>query len=212
MIILSGIVGSTAYGLNNENSDIDTLGVFVNPTQSYWSLDKPAETKTQSKPDCCYHEVEKFLRLCIGCNPTVMELLWLESYEAKHPVYGVNLIKLRQKFLYTERVTSAYGGYAYAQIKKVKTSQSHKRFKHARHCFRLLRQGKELLATGSLTLKVKNPEEYKLFDSMDIDRMDEMFEQEYAELKTINSVLPPCPDRVAINDYLHNVRFTTIWN
>jgi hypothetical protein len=212
MIILSGIVGSTAYGLNNENSDIDTLGVFVNPTKSYWSLDKPPETKTQSKPDCCYHEIEKFLRLCLGCNPTVMELLWLESYEIVHPIHGERLINLRKKFLYTERVASAYGGYAISQIKKLRTSNSWKKFKHARHCFRLLRQGKELLTTGELTLKVKNSDEYKIFESMPIDQIEDLFAREYAEFRAARSVLPDKPEITAVNDYLYKVRSTNLWD
>lgn len=210
MIILSGIVGSHAYGLNNENSDVDTLGVFVNPTGKYWLLDKPPETVTRSKPDCCYHEVEKFLRLCLGCNPTVSELLWLDKYEFVHPELGNKLIKLRRCFPTTDRVTKAYGGYALSQVKKLRTSNSWKRFKHARHCFRLLRQGKQLLREGSLTLKVENPDEYKIFESMPIDQIEDLFNREYAELIASRSALPDTPDLQAINDYLYNVRYENV--
>ena len=205
MIILEGIVGSTAYGLNNENSDIDKLGVFVNLTDLYWSLNKPPETETQTKPDITYHEVEKFLRLCLNCNPTVMELLWVQNYTVLTD-QGINLIALRFSFLSTQRVINAYGGYAYAQIKKVKTSESVRRFKHARHCFRLLRQGVKLLETGNLMIRVENPEEYQLSETMDIDKMDALFEKEYAHLKSIKSVLPDEPNREAVDDYLRNIR------
>jgi hypothetical protein len=34
-ILLSGIVGSTAYGLANEHSDIDRLGVYAAPTEEF---------------------------------------------------------------------------------------------------------------------------------------------------------------------------------
>ena len=42
-VILSGIVGSTAYGLNNEGSDVDRLGVFAVPTRALFGLKQTAE-------------------------------------------------------------------------------------------------------------------------------------------------------------------------
>ncbi|MFD7300744.1 DNA polymerase beta superfamily protein, partial [Streptomyces pharetrae] len=37
-ILLSGVVGSTAYGLAHEDSDVDRLGVFAAPTESLHGL------------------------------------------------------------------------------------------------------------------------------------------------------------------------------
>ena len=37
-VLLSGIVGSTAYGLDTKDSDVDRLGVFAAPTEKLLGL------------------------------------------------------------------------------------------------------------------------------------------------------------------------------
>lgn len=39
-VLLKGVVGSTAYGLNHENSDVDYMGVFAAPTSEVLGLGK----------------------------------------------------------------------------------------------------------------------------------------------------------------------------
>lgn len=204
-IILSGIVGSHAYNLNNDQSDIDLLGVFAYHTPDMWRLNKLSETNVHTKPDTCYHEIEKFLRLCLNCNPTVMELLWLPAELYIYVSREFPLLDLRLSFLSTDRVRKAYGGYAYAQIKKVIHSDNPQRFKYARHCFRLLRQGKSLLETGTLILKCDR-EEYARFELMPLEEMEALFEKEYAEFKAIDSVLPEKPDEEGVNYFLYETR------
>lgn len=41
IVLLSGVVGSTAYGLNTENSDVDHLGVYAAPTIRFHGLHPP---------------------------------------------------------------------------------------------------------------------------------------------------------------------------
>ena len=43
-IILEGVVGSTAYGLNTPESDIDTAGIFVAPLEEVLGLRTLRET------------------------------------------------------------------------------------------------------------------------------------------------------------------------
>lgn len=211
--ILAGIVGSTAYGLNTENSDIDKLGVYLADTEQFWSLDKPEETIVQTSPDVTMHEIEKYLRLALKCNPTLLELLWLpeELYTEKMPGWGDSLINLREYFLSSSCVISAYGGYAYQQAKKFKESTSQRKYKHVIHCFRLLRQGKELLTTGNITLKVQNPEEYHSFHTMNDWDIIMKFEKEYKQFNSIYSCLADKPALYKINAFLHNIRFHSLW-
>ena len=37
-IILAGVVGSTAYGLNTKNSDLDIKGIYLLPTSKVLSI------------------------------------------------------------------------------------------------------------------------------------------------------------------------------
>ena len=201
MIILQGIVGSMAYGLNTENSNIDRLGVFINSTASYWRLTKPKETIVKTSPDIRFHEIEKFLSLCLKCNPTLMELLWLEKYEFGTS-WGNELVYLRDAFLSTRRIITAYAGYASSQIKNGNKDA----FKRAKHCLRLIRQGKELLTTGFLTIRVKNPEEYFALEKLDAAHIEDKLINELDDFICCKSVLPNVPDIDRINEFLSDVR------
>ena len=120
-IILSGIVGSKAYGLDNEDSDTDRLGIFVAPTVEFHGLYPPTPTHVWTEPDdLTLHEVGKFVRLALKCNPTIMELMWLPDglYDTVHPE-GLALVAIRKKFLSARYVKDAYLGYATQQFKKL---------------------------------------------------------------------------------------------
>jgi len=182
-VILEGIVGSQAYGLANENSDIDKLGIFVAPTEEILGIHKVKETIDHSNPDYCYHEVGKYIRLAMKCNPTILELMWLDGYLQATPE-GRLLRNIRKEFLSTT-VFNSYGGYALAQAKRLnKRSMGRRYTKHARHCFRLLLQGKELLETGNMNIRLKNPEEILAIGELEPDKLMDKFEEEFK--KTTN--------------------------
>src|SRR4051812_49345438 len=120
-VLLSGIVGSTAYGLAGPGSDIDRLGVYAAPTVQVPGFNPPAgraATTVTTKPDVTFHEAGKFAALCLQANPTVIELMWLpdELYEARIAL-GDQLIGIRSAFLSAARVKDAYLGYAAQQFK-----------------------------------------------------------------------------------------------
>lgn len=213
--ILQGVVGSQAYGLANADSDYDRKGVYVSPPFALLSLDPPRDTVVQTDPDYEFHEVGKFCRLALKCNPTVLEQLFLEDYEILTPE-GRILIHNRSAFLSARCVRGAFGGYAMDQIKRLQrrgdgsfSSDTRKRReKHARHCFRLLHQGAELLRTGRLTLKVADPEYLftvgRLGDNeliAEFGRANDNFQAAAAE-----SDLPELPDRARVNEVLYFIR------
>lgn len=76
-VLLSGIVGSVAYGLDTEDSDIGRLGVFAAPTERLLGLHPPKPSIVSSKPDATFHEAGKFAALALKVNPTITELMWL---------------------------------------------------------------------------------------------------------------------------------------
>lgn len=159
--LLTGIVGSTAYGLAHENSDVDRLGVYAVDTVELHGMHIPKETHVRTKPDITLHEAAKFARLAVKCNPTVMELMWLpdDLYETVSPL-GYQLIDIRSSFLSADRVRKAYFGYAVEQFRKLAQRNDgtfgpdlkHRTAKHARHMHRLLIQGLDLWRTGRLPL------------------------------------------------------------
>lgn len=217
-VLLSGIVGSTAYGLAHAGSDVDRLGMFAAPTTSLHGLHGPKESHVTTAPDRTLHEAAKWCRLALGGNPTAMELAWLppELYEVRTPL-GDELIALRTSFLSAKRVRDAYLGYATQQFRRLEnradgsfSADTRKRTaKHARHLKRLCHQGLELYATGHLTIRVENPDEYREFgervaaDAAVARPLLAYYEKAFDETRT---VLPDHPDEAAVEAWLHRVR------
>jgi hypothetical protein len=120
-VLLSGIVGSTAYGLAGPDSDVDRLGIFTYDTERFFGLTDPADSHVSTKPDATFHEARKAAKLMLGCNPTASEILWLPNdlYEVRTPL-GEEAIAIRSAFLSAGRVRAAYLGYAEQQFKRMK--------------------------------------------------------------------------------------------
>jgi predicted nucleotidyltransferase len=169
-VLLEGIVGSTAYGLANEDSDVDRLGIFLEPTENFLGLDGvPARRQSWKQPgeeDRTLHEVGKFCAKVLGGNPTFTELLWLpERFYVTTSGFGEQLIGLRHHFLAARPVRDSYLGYATQQFRKLEargdgsfSSDTRKRTeKHARHMARLLVQGLHAWLTGHVAVNLGDP-------------------------------------------------------
>ena len=73
--VLSVIVGSHAYGLDTDESDVDRRGVYVPPTRLFWTFEKPPSAVDGPEQERLSWEVEHFLSLALKANPTVLEVL-----------------------------------------------------------------------------------------------------------------------------------------
>lgn len=208
--ILQGIVGSHAYGLAHEESDIDRLGIFVTPSSDIAGLDWSTKDETESFSgvgidDFAAHEVRKFLRLALKSNPTVTELLWVDGYEVS-TWEGQLVLDSRKEFLSHSFVKNAYFGYAKAQLDKFHLHDF--KTKHARHTLRLLRQGQAALKTGEIVVKVDNPQEYFDLNDMSSGAILDLLGREFL-LYTENhdpSPLPEEPNKDAARDILTTIR------
>ena len=221
-IILEGVVGSHAYGLNHADSDIDTAGIFVEPTSSVLGLYGFKEsivhndgTDKTTDPDVSYHEVGKFIRLAIAGNPTVSELLWLPEH-TKLEVEGRWLVEHRDLFL-SQAVRKTYGGYARQQFKRLQergdfsSTLKNRTAKHAKHMTRLILQGTQVLQEGTLRVRLTASEALvcKTMGDMAADNQDEFIEVAeimLSEFDTIKSDLPMMPDIAPLNELLLAIR------
>jgi hypothetical protein len=213
--ILKARVGSHLYGLNTEFSDEDFLGIFVRPTEEVLGFFNNEETYVSQEPDCTLHEVKKFILLAAKGNPTVLELLFVPEYLVS-TYEGCLLVAYRQMFL-SNAIRNSFGGYAVQQARKLKAREEeglegfnpavkNRYEKHARHCFRLMRKGKELLTTGTMNPRLDNPEEYFALGEMPSDKLIEKFEEEFATFNTVESVLPNKPNWEGLNELLLMIR------
>jgi len=218
-VLLSGIVGSTAYGLNTPESDVDLLGIFAAPTTEFHGLTQPAESHVTTHPDSTYHEARKAMRLMLSCNPTVTEILWLPNdlYETR-TYFGDELVRFRIELLAYHRVRNAYLGYATQQFKKLEargdgsfSADTRKRIaKHARHLYRLCHQGYTLHATGTLSVRLDDPQKFLDFGEHvadgNIEAARDMLAHYEGLFNWTPTVLPDEPNTAAAESWLQRVR------
>lgn len=230
-VLLQGIVGSTAYGLANEGSDIDQLGVYAAPADVVLGLNGSSLDDLQSpqsvddslvkhEPDLTLHEVGKYVSLALKANPTVLELLFLPTYTVESDG-GAALFFNRHLFLSSHFVKARYGGYARAQLHRLMNRQAEGREgfssdvgarteKHGRHCARLILQAQEILRNGTLTVHV-GEHRGRLFElgrlaSEDPSAFEATMIPLLDNLDEIKSPLPEYPDRDAVNRLLVGIR------
>lgn len=230
-ILLLGIVGSTAYGLNHSGSDVDRLGIFIAPTSAFHGLTFPTETYVNLKTmppsslgvigDMTIHEARKWCKLAMSCNPTVSELVWLpDQLIEMSSTWGSELRTIRSCFPTAQGVRNAYLGYATQQLKRLKdrgdgsfSADTRKRTaKHARHLFRLCHQGLEFYQSGRLPIRLE-PETIaavrafgERVASGDVPAAEQMihgYEQKFDRAKT---ALGDRPDEERIERWLRAVR------
>jgi predicted nucleotidyltransferase len=218
-ILLKGVVGSTAYGLDHADSDKDYLGVFAAPTKDLLGLHPPKDSVVTKDPDTTVHEAKKFIGLCLGGNPTVSELLWLDEYEVSTRI-GQHLISIRESLLGADRVRNAYLGYAWQQFERLSnrggtfSADTAKRTeKHARHMVRLVQQGLELYRTGQLTIRVDDPEYVRTMGARiaaDPQIGGEFMQQAQHDFDGVKTVLPEKASELEAAFWLDRVR-TEYW-
>lgn len=211
-IILEAVMGSKAYGLDTPESDEDLRSIYVAPTMQVLGLQKVKDTIQYTNPDIVIQEVEKFIRLALANNPTILEMFFVEDYRILTDE-GQLLVNHRDAFL-SQRVRRTFGGYAKSQIDRLERrgdgtfdSDLKKRTaKHARHCFRLIQQGAELLATGEITVRVSNRDELFVIGEMTPEQMRKRFDRELAAFDATPSDLPEEPDSEVANRLLLQIR------
>ncbi len=209
-VLLSGIVGSTAYGLAHAGSDVDILGMFAAPTVELHGLHAVTESVVTTNPDSTFHEARKAVRLIMGSNPTASELLWLDGYEVLTPL-GDELIDLRERLRSELGVRRSYLGYATQQLRKIKAHGPESRIrqaKHARHLVRLLLQAEELHTTGQLTIRLADPDEVRRLGEEIAERPEagDRLIARAEEALDRPGVLPAEPDVAAAEAWLRRVR------
>lgn len=214
--LLQGVVGSTAYGLAHEGSDIDRLGVFTYRTEEFFQLTQPKDSIVSAQPDVTWHEAAKALRLITSCNPTAMEALWLEEYDVCTSL-GQELVDLRYRLYSATGVRNAYLGYATQQFRKLQNRLSplastvhspEQEAKHARHLVRLVIQGTRLHQTGELVIRLPDPQFVRDLGE-DFARNPQMAAEFLADAEAKfdqPGVLPEAPDMDAANSWLRKVR------
>lgn len=123
--IFSTIVGSKAYGLDTKESDTDIRGIAVLSDLSYYyGFLNNFEQWEDKKEDTVIYDIRKAFKLMADANPNMLDLLFTdERFHIKKSKIFDKILDNRDKFL-SKRVRFSYVGYAYAQLKRIKTARS----------------------------------------------------------------------------------------
>lgn len=217
-VIYRCVIGSRAYGLEDEASDTDRRGVYLPPANLHWSLYGVPEQLENDETQEVYWELQKFIVLALKANPNVLECLYSPIVETTTPL-GEELLEIREAFL-SKLVFQTFSGYVASQFKKMQTdirNQGRVKWKHVMHLIRLLLSGTHVLRERTMIVDVGGHRDRLLtikrgempFDEADRWRKDLQVEFESAFQQT---TLPDRPDYDRANVFLIEARTRALEN
>lgn len=174
--ILRVITGSTLYGTNTETSDKDEMGVCIEPVEAlvgftefeqYINNSRDPETN-KTVEDVKIYSLRKFLRLALQGNPDVIPVLFApEKFHTVSHAIGRQLQDLTPHIV-SRRCGARFLGYMESQRQRILGERGQKKVnrpelmekygfdtKYAMQVLRLGFQGRELLATGRISLPME---------------------------------------------------------
>jgi uncharacterized protein len=207
-VIYRCVVGSQAFGLARDGSDIDRRGIYLPSADLHWSLYGVPEQLESADGDDVYWELQKFLMLALKANPNVLECLSTPLIEFATPL-ARELLAMGHAFI-SKLVYQTYNGYVLSQFKRMEQdvrATGTVRWKHAMHLIRLLLSGICILQEGLVPLNVGHHRDRLLairdgqvsWNDVETwrqelhDRFDRAFE---------STSLPERPEYDRVNDFL----------
>jgi hypothetical protein len=154
-VIYRCVIGSQAYGLADDESDVDRRGIYLPSADLHWSLYGVPEQLENHETQEAYWELQKFLVLALKANPNVLECLYTPLIEKATPL-AEELLAMKTIFL-SRMVYQTYNGYVMSQFKKLQAdirNQGQVKWKHVMHLIRLLLSGIGVLRDGFVPVKV----------------------------------------------------------
>lgn len=120
-IIFESLAGSYLYGTNTPESDIDYRGVCI---PDYRVLNDPFgnfEQQEFSSEDRVIYSLRKFFQLASDCNPSIIELLFVNDLKVikKWSVYWDKIYSNKNIFL-SNKAKFTFVGYAEQQLQRIK--------------------------------------------------------------------------------------------
>jgi predicted nucleotidyltransferase len=225
------IVGSTAYGVSNDSSDIDIYAVsiprkdvifpkhipgFGKPPVFFNSYQKHGVVIVNAEYDVSIYGIVKYFQLCMDCNPNMIDSLFVpDDCITYMSDIGEKIRDNRHLFL-SKKCYHTFKGYAKKQLHMIRTKQPvGKRLntikeygfdvKFAYHIVRLLLQAEEILSEGNLTLNRNKEVLSNVRDGKwPIQEIEEYFMKKLEDIENlyIKSTLPDYPREREIESLL----------
>jgi len=218
--ILSGIqlevmMGSEAYGVSSDNSDIDIYGFsipkkdmifphlrgeilgFGKQTQRFEQYQEH-HVKTETKTyDLSIYNIIKYFQLCMENNPNMIDSLFVPRRCILFSTKVGEMVRENRKLFLHKGAWFKFKGYSYSQVHKMKTKNPEGKrrnivdkfgydVKFGYHCVRLLNEIEMILTEGDLDIE-RNREQLKSIRKGEwtLDDIVRYFEKKEEELETL---------------------------
>ena len=214
---LEVIMGSTAYGVSNDTSDMDVYG-FCIPSRDYVFPHLRGEIEGFGKQgqrfgqfqqhhikdhpkeyDLCIYSIVKFFQLCMENNPNMVDALFVPRRCVLYSTSIGEMVRDNRRLFLSKACWPKFRGYAYSQLHKMKTKKPEgKRIatiekygydvKFAYHVVRLLDEVEQILTTGDLDI-TRDRERLKAIRSGDWDmsRVEDHFAEKEKSLEAAHT-------------------------
>lgn len=116
-VVMEATVGSRAWGLANDDSDVDLRGVFALPFSWTQGLVAPPEDLVSDDGSATYWATGKAIRQALRADPNTLEMLFLPNARALDPI-GAWILAERDAFVSTE-IFGTFGRYALGQLRRL---------------------------------------------------------------------------------------------
>lgn len=167
------VVGSRLYGMNTPDSDVDMMGVAIEPPSRILGFNQFEQDETTFNGTV--YGLRKFCALLLKGNPTVNELLWAPKYQVNSKLFQ-ELIGFRTRLI-NQQMGKAYLGYLRAQRERLNGTRGQMDInrrelvlkygydtKYAAHAMRLGMIGWNLLKFKTIQFPLQDDERKLLLD------------------------------------------------
>lgn len=120
-LLVKHLAGSHAYGTALPTSDVDFRGIFcaeqINVRTPFFPV---RECEDKDEEDTKYYELAHFVKLCLDCNPNIIETLWVDQDDVIITSAAYALLRSNRSRLLSSKVAFTFSGYALSQLKRIK--------------------------------------------------------------------------------------------
>lgn len=228
------MMGSVAYGVSNDTSDMDVYGWCIPPkdhifpTDEIRCFDEPKNVFEQysehhikfgqKQYDLTIYNVTKYFKLVMENNPNMIDSLYVPLNCVLHTSKLAQLVLEKRDMFLHKGCYHKFRGYAYKQIQLLKREREGKRqelvdkygwdTKALYHVARLVDECEQILSLG--TLDLSRSKEYLKSIRQGIVTQEEVLakfteKEKFLENLYQTSSLPHSPDKEAIRNLLLNV-------
>ena len=138
-------IGSVAYGVSSNDSDVDLLGFaiprkddvfphlageiigFGDPYKPFgtWQEHKIIDPDTQKEYDFTVHSIVKYFHLCMENNPNLIDSLFVPERCISHITSIGQMVRDKRKMFLHKGCWPRFKNYAYRQMHKLEIKESH---------------------------------------------------------------------------------------